>query len=190
MGNVHVVDKRLFLNEADLHSFMRSLQRLPGDNAVFRVDGRWTIWGICRRVRELRGTVGILGLHCHGNASWLQLGPGLSLPAQTANFSVLRGCWVGRYPRIEIHACAVASATPIACSAAMATVESLPSVCTPGTDSPGSPGRALVQAIADNAGVLTIAAFNAQLIERLGFEGAVVYCRPATYATAAALIGP
>jgi hypothetical protein len=190
MSNVHVVDKRLFPNVEELRAFIDQLSDLSGDNIAFRVDGRWILWGICRRVRNLAREIGVLRIYCHGNASFMELGQGLREPAHTWNFRELRGCWIGRYPRIEIHACAVASATPVRCAAARATAETLPAVCVAGTVTRSSRGVALVQSIANNAGVLAMAAYHAQLPTVFGYEGDdIIHCRPSEYYTRAALIG-
>ena len=183
MSNVHVVDRRLFPNDQDLRASLDQLNELPGDNVVFQVDDRWILWGICQRIIELAREVGVLCLYCHGNASFMEFGPTLREPAHTWNFRVLRGCWVGQYPRIEIHACAVASATQIRCAATHAPADRLPEVCKEGTVTRENRGGvALVQSIADNAGVLAVAAYHAQLPMEIGFEGGdILHCRPAVY---------
>lgn len=182
MRNVHVIDQRLFGNDRTAcDSFCRTLERLPGTNLVFQVNAGWSVHRICDRAR--RGSViGVLRIYCHGNAGWMQLAGGLSQPMQTRDFQLLRGYWAGGHPRLEIQACAVASSAPIDCHGrTRATVQDLPQVCTPGVSAPNSAGQRLVQSIADNAGVMTVAALNAQLPTVQGYEGPVIYCRPARY---------
>jgi hypothetical protein len=189
MRNVHVVDRRLFTDPSLCDSFIDTLQASPGQNLVLRVSPAWSIDRICRRVRQ-GSHLGVLRIYCHGNASYIQLAQGLSRPAQTVNFRLLRDIWEGRHPRIEIHACGVVSSTEIAClNIPIYSADMLPAICTPGVSAPNTPGRQLVQAIADNAGALAIAALNAQAPLNRGFEGRVVYCRPARYYRSSDLIG-
>jgi hypothetical protein len=109
----------------------------------------------------------------------------MQVPRDTADFRLLRGSWVGPYPRIEIHACGVASATPVWCRLDPARLRL---ECQPGTADRNGPGQQLVQAMADNAGVLVIAGLNVQR-GAPGLEGPLVYCRPAVSYAARDLIG-
>jgi len=133
---------------------------------------------IARRVLEYcpRG-VGVVRLCCHGNSGAVELGQGLT-PATAQRFGLLRGHFIGSYPRIEVHACAVLSQTAIGCAQNAQGAPVLP--CTPGTVARAGPGHVIMQALADATGVLVIAAFNAQVSDpRIAFEGPVQHFRPA-----------
>ena len=184
MINVHVIDRRVFSNNPSHtveQQFAGFSQRVNGawpNDRLILVNQDWSIRQICNRVHDLPGMIEILRIYCHGNASNIILGTGMTRPADTEEFRILRGQFMGRKQRIEIHSCAIASATEITCARSPHGDPVLP--CTAGTDAPNSYGRALVQAIADNAQVLTIAALNFQHVFRLPirFEGRVVQCEP------------
>lgn len=184
MINVHVIDRRVFVNdpnftvEQQFEGFSQQVHGVWPNDRLILVNADWRVQQICTRVHDLPGMVEILRIYCHGNASNIILGTGMTRPADTQDFRILRGHFIGRKQRIELHSCAIASATEITCARSPAGDPVLP--CTAGTDDPNSYGRALVQAIADNAQVLTIAALNFQNVFRLPirFAGRVVYCEP------------
>lgn len=181
MANIDVLDSRRTTGPTQLDAFFeRSSNRA---DLTIIVDQEWSIHRICTRVRQHR-FVGVLRLLCHGDAGFIELGTGMTVPEDTTAFRVLRNCWAGAYPRIEIHGCGVASATPVGCRPNLTRLQL---ECTPGTYDPAGPGQRLVQAIADNAGVLVIAALNTQR-GAPGFEGPVVQCRPAVGYTVRDLI--
>jgi len=182
MPNIDVLDRRRTIAIPDLEAFFER----TGNRAdqTIMVDQTWTIYQICTRVRD-HGPVGVLRILCHGAPSYMELGTGLRVPRDTIPFQHLRGSWGGAYPRIEIHGCGVASSTDVWCEWRW---RPMGTACVPGTSSPNSPGRQLVQAIADNAGVLVIASIDVQR-GTPGFEGTIVHCRPAVSYTARDLIG-
>lgn len=181
MANIDVLDRRRRGSLTGIDAFLERSSN-PVDRTII-VDQTWSIRKICNRVRQQR-LVGVLRLLCHGNSSFLELGTGIRVPADTTSFQLLRNIWVGDYPRIEIHACGVASATPVGCTFRW----DPPGLeCEPGTSPPDNPGRQLVQAMADNAGVLVSASLDVQR-GAPGFEGRVVHCRPAEYFTVRNLI--
>jgi hypothetical protein len=182
MANINVLDRR-----ATNVATEEDVQRLgsPGDRTLV-VDQSWSIHRICDRVR-MYGTRGVLRIVCHGNASFIQLGSGMWSPGDTTDFQLLRGSFVGAYPRIEIHACGVANARELSCST-MVMGDMQITTCDIGIREPNAPGMQLLQAIADNAGVLVMGALDVQRIAP-GFEGSIVYCRPAVPYAGNALIG-
>lgn len=182
MPNIDVLDRRRTGPIPSLEAYFE--RRDSEADQTILVDQRWSIYQICTRVRD-HGPVGVLRLLCHGNASYIELGTGMRVPADTIPFQHLRGSWVGAYPRIEIHGCGVASSTDVGCEWRW---RSLELACVPGTLDPNSPGGQLVQAIADNAGVLVIASVDVQRGAR-GFEGRIVHCRPRVSYAARDLIG-
>ena len=181
MANIDVMDRRLRGALSGVEAYMER-----NDNRVdqtIMVDQTWNIRKICTYVRR-QGQVGILRILCHGSPSFLQLGTGIRTPRDTTAFQLLRNIWAGEYPRIEVHACAVASSTNIAC-----TFRWRPPGrdCTPGTLTRNSPAMQMLQSMADNAGVLVSASPDYQN-NRPGFEGRVVHFRPAVYFTMRNLI--
>jgi len=164
---------------------------------IINITSAWSMDRVCRRVRSMsRCRVGLLYLLCHGNMGQVFLGQGLTA-ASASNFEILRGCWVGNYPRIEVHACLVSSATPTVCqpSANVSPAQMASGACdirgehagveiccSGGTRGENAPGHALMQALADAAGVLVIAAIDPQLTDaNFQFEGPIRHYRPAEY---------
>ncbi len=182
MANIDVLDRRRSRTLTSADAFFEARSNRVDHTII--VDQTWSIHRICSHIRQL-GMVGVLRLLCHGDSSYLQLGTGISEPDDTREFRLLRNFWAGAFPRIEIHGCGVASATPVGCDF---NLRQMRLDCVEGTDPPGNPGRRLVQAMADNAGVLVIAALNVQQGSP-GFEGPVIYCRPGVSYTARELIG-
>ena len=154
---------------------------------------------ICRRVRETGDPDGISVLYLvahgetHGQPSRIALGMGLT-QATARNFILLRNCWVGLHPRIEVHSCYVASETPPDChpnpnagfinrvSSAIGGRVPRGQTCQPGTPGPAAPGHAIMQELANAAGVLVIAPVNAQFADfQFTFEGPVRHYRPTAY---------
>lgn len=166
---------------------------------VIDIDSDWSMDRICRRVRERTGDrVGVLYLLSHGNVGSIQLGQGLT-QANAASFQLLRGCWVGQQPRIEVHACLVASATPVVAQpaagvspAAVATgacatraedaVTGVDMCYSAGTAGANAPGHVIMQAVADAAGVMAVAGVNVQETDSdFQFEGPIQRYHPAVY---------
>jgi hypothetical protein len=184
-ANVHVIEERRFSTQERLNRQLEASRTERGafPNVVFTVNEHWSMDRICRRVLlRSGGQVGVLRLICHGNASYMELGTCLRSPADVTSFRLLRGCWIGRYPRIEIDACGVVSSTLVSCSLPELTIEQWATVCTPGTVSSSAPGHQLMQALADAAGVLVIASYDVQLGPNpRGFEGRIRHYRPTQY---------
>jgi hypothetical protein len=188
--NVYVIDKRLHANQQDLMQEIRESRNTPGSfpNEVITVNQNLSMEQICLRViARSGGEIGVLRIVCHGNASSLQLGTGVQTPNHVWNFRLLRGHWVGRYPRIELHACGVASATRLACTIVdfpdtETALAQLATACTRGTANPNSAGHALCQALADSAGIPVVASYDVQLgPQPSGLEGRIHYFIPAQY---------
>lgn len=177
--NVWIVDERLYNDSSAFNAYLESLNRMP-NLVAFGVNQDWSMHRICTRARQRSGgRIGVLVIDCHGNSSSIQFGTGLRVPADTTHFQLLRGSWVGDYPRIEVQACATISSTPI-CGSVAATLG-----CTPGNqgtinNDPTRPEHRLMQAIADNAGILVIASYDAQTWSP-GFEGRIRHYRPREY---------
>lgn len=191
MANIDVLDRRRATVASMDAWFERRSNR--SDQTII-VDQAWNMHRICSRVREL-GPVGILRLLGHGDVSYLELGTGLSAPGDTTAFQMLRGSWVGRFPRLEVHGCGVASSTPVECRLELRGYSyrgysvRVPAVyCTRGTYVRDSASSRMLQALADNAGVLVIASTDVQGAG-VGFEGTVVHFRPAVSYAARDLIG-
>lgn len=189
-NNVHVIEERRYSTQQMLDREIRESMNAAGcfPNDVFTVNQQWSMDRICRRAIERSGgEIGVLRILCHGNAASLQLGTGVSAPNHLVSFRLLRGHWVGRYPRIELDACGVASSTPVSCS-----VSSFPggsaglalwaTACTTGTATPAGPGHSLCQALADAGGIMVVASYDVQLGPTpRGLEGNIHYFRPAQY---------
>ena len=177
--NVWIVDERLYNNPVQFRAYLEELNRLP-NMVAFGVNHQWNMHRICSRARQRsNGQIGVMVIDCHGNSSWVQLGTGLRTPADAIGFQVLRNCWVGDYPRIEVQACATISSTPVCAPGAS------PTSCTPGPagtqdNDSTRPEHQLMQRIADNAGVLVIASYDIQTWAP-GFEGDIRHYRPETY---------
>jgi hypothetical protein len=189
--NVHAIDERRYDTQRMLRREIRRSRNASGcfPNEVFTVNQQWSMDRICRRAIERSGgEIGVLRILCHGNASYIELGTGVQTPNDVWCFRLLRGHWVGRYPRIVLDACGVASATPVSCTVNnfpyrdRAALALLASACTPGTASPTSAGHALCQAIADAAGILVVASYDIQLGPTpRGLEGSIHHFRPVQY---------
>lgn len=183
--NVWIVDERLYdqfpNSTAQFQAYLVELNHLT-NTIAFGVDQNWNMHRICDRARQLSGgSIGIMVIDCHGNSSQVQFGTGLRVPGDAIGFQMLRNCWVGAYPRIEVQACATISSTPVCAPLAP------PVGCTPGpagtisTDH-SRPEHLLMQRIANNAGVLVIASYDIQNWGP-GFEGRIHHYRPAVYHT-------
>jgi len=183
--NVWIVDRRLydqFPNSAvRFQAYLEELNLRPNIIA-FGVDQNWNMHRICNRARQLTGcSIGIMVIDCHGSSSHIQFGTGMNTPGDAIGFQMLRNCWTGNYPRIEVQACNTISSTPT-CPPGAPTMG-----CTPGpagtisTDH-SRPEHRLMQRIADNAGVLVIASYDVQNWGP-GFEGRIHHYRPAVYHT-------
>ena len=181
MANIDVLDRRRTGSRTGIDAFLERVSNRVDRTII--VDQNWSIHRICSRVRH-HGPVGVLRILCHGNSSYMELGTGIRVPGDTTSFQLLRGSWVGEYPKIEIHACGVASATPVGCTFRRSPPRL---VCVRGTSAANNPGRRLVQAIADNAGVLVVASLDVQR-GAPGLEGTIVHCRPAVSYTVRDLI--
>jgi hypothetical protein len=184
-ANVHIIDQRRF-SAGNFEHYASEARSMAGafDNVAFQVNAAWSIDRICRRSLELsRNQIGLLRICCHGNSSYLQLGTEVRIPEDVYSFRLLRGCWVGDCPRIELDACGVLSNTPVACPPqGEMTVEQWQAACTGGTIAPTSAGYSLAQALADVAGILVVASYDVQWAPAsVGFEGRIRYFRPATY---------
>lgn len=188
--NVYVIDKRIHANQRDLMQEIRESRNTPGSffNEVITVNQNLTMEQICLRViARSGGEIGVLRIVSHGNASSIELGTGAQTPNHVWNFRLLRGHWVGRYPRIELHVCGVASATRLSCTTVdfpdtETALAQLATACTPGTVNPNSAGHALCQALADSAGIPVVASYDVQLgPQPSGLEGRIRYFIPAQY---------
>jgi hypothetical protein len=169
--HINVVDDRLG------DQFHRYAQRehWRGPAAYIRVNSQWSMDQIARRILQNapRG-LGVVRLCSHGNSGHVELGQGLTA-ANAWRFQLLSGHWQGRFPKIEVHACGVLSATPVACPASPR-----PGTCTPGTVALDGPGHAIMQALSNAAGVLVTAAYHVQWSDRdFRYEGQVGHFRPA-----------
>lgn len=173
-SHVNVIDSRL-MNPPGLRYW-----RYTRSQRYLSVDQNWSMDRIARRVlEESPDGIGVLRLMCHGGGMGnLTLGQGLTA-ATARQFQILHGHFAGQHPRIEVHACGALSTTPVVCPPNI-TPNQVGS-CTPGTIARGGPGHAIMQALADAAGVLVVAPFNAQLVSgtQFTFEGPVQYFRPA-----------
>ena len=164
---------------------------------IINISSTWSMHTIAARVaaRSGRRGVGVLFFCCHGNVGTIALGQGLTA-GNAWRFRALRGCWVGQYPRIELHSCLVASATPSVCVPAGDVAPAPVAVCgtnaftgeavccTGGSRPPGVavPGDAILKRLADAAGAAVKAAVNPQLADA-GFEweGPIRFVRPSRY---------
>ncbi len=166
----------LHINVVDVRSGHRALfeadmERWRHPTYNIEIDNAWSMDRICRRIlQHLRehddGAIGILRLFGHGSPGHVELGMGLDVNS-ARNFSLLRGHFGGRYPRIELHSCGVVSGTPVSDAGPR------------GTISPNSPGHALMQALATASGVLTIASYDVQRADQeMAMEGRVRHYRP------------
>lgn len=169
----------------------------PGQ--IIDINNQWSMHTICRRVRELTNDqVGVLYLLSHGNQGQVMLGQGMTQD-RCLGFRQLRGCWVGEQPRIEVHACLVVSATPavVQPAAAVSPAARAAGACaTEGTESStgtricvsagtlgeAAPGNVLMETLANEAGVVVMAAAWAQIADReFEYEGPVRWYRPNVY---------
>lgn len=183
-ANVHVIDKRGYPNDTNIHEEIRLSRRAPGSypNLVFCVNRGTSIESICRSALQVSGgRIGVLRLLSHGNASSVEIGGGLANAASVRPFEALRGCWIGRYPKVVVDACGVASATPVNCQPNA----SPDSGCTPGTE-PNSYSQGLLHDLANAAGILVVASLEVQWGPTpRGLEGRIRYYRPDVYFHAA-----
>lgn len=192
---VYVVDDRLGNRlrgggvEVLISGWLRFAQGRPGPKRVIRVNEAWSVDRICRRIREA-GLIRILYLCGHGRThqarGYVELGHGLTL-GSARSFELLRHHWAGRYPRIEVHSCGVASVTRVRCRPNPNYDENYmwnterSRICT-GISGPAAPGHRIMQALADAAGVLVMAGVDDQWPDaRFQFEGPVRHYRPAEY---------
>lgn len=156
--HVNVIDRRSPF--ADRIVTWWRARRGPTENILINQD--WSMDRICRRVRECvtgaarpnRETgLGVLRLFCHGGPGFVQLGNGFYRQS-IESFRLLDGWFVGRYPKIEVHACSVLEGESVE-------------------------GRALMQRLANMAQVLVIAGYDVQRVDgEMAFEGTVGHFRP------------
>jgi hypothetical protein len=120
-------------------------------------------------VAEGEKSIWLLRLCAHGNSGFLQLGDGLT--AENAfYFNILRNYFSPGARGIELHACGVASTTPL--TAPHITGRG-------GTGSPSGPGYALLRALAQGTGVPVTAAINIEEADRnYNWEGMTMTVTP------------
>lgn len=197
MRHIFVLDRRLTSGGAFDQGwglFARQYADRSGGQE-FYVDENWEMDRICRRIVHYAGTQGMGDLHicCHGihrdGHFQIQLGRD-GLTEQTAShFQQLRDHWEGPYCRIKMHVCCAASETgpqprprrhdliedlePL-----MQAVTGTPEASRPGSRRPRAvaPGDAILQALANFAGVDVMAGVDTQIPDpEYNFEGPVVH---------------
>ena len=108
--DVYVVDSRL--------NFMWWWEACLRPGIKFQINQAWEMHRIALRIADLvpqDTNINKLRLCCHGDLQGggeVKLGEGLN-PQNAGAFERLRGRFSGPSPRIEVHACAVLSGTPI-----------------------------------------------------------------------------
>lgn len=153
---------------------------------AFRVDERWPINRIARHIaQEVPADINCLRLCCHGDLTGggqVDLGAGLN-PQNAREFECLRGCFGGN-ARIEVHACAILSGTPIAVQPTQVhplipTWVVNRAVTSPGTFDPNGLGAATMRALSIATQQVVHAPVDAQRPDRnFRIEGPVGTFRP------------
>ena len=176
--DVYIVDSRLN------RLWWSFAQEMPG--RAFRVDEHWSMHRIAHRIAQhAPSDINCLCLCSHGDLTGggeVHLGAGLN-PQNAREFEYLRGRFRDN-ARIEIHACAILSGSPIS-------VRSTPvlpfvptyvldrAVTSPGTFDPNGQGTATMRALAIATQVVVHAPINAQRPDRrFSIEGPVGTFRP------------
>ncbi|NEV63718.1 hypothetical protein [Thiorhodococcus minor] len=164
--HVNVIDTRT--PASAIRAAEREARNGPTEN--LSVTQQWSMDRICRRILERAnqqgGGLGVVRLISHGNSGFVQLGSGLTSQS-VRDFQLLRGRFVGRYPKIEVHACGVLSGQPVTLARPTGTIDL------------SSAGQALMQSLANAAQVLVIAAYDVQDADgRMRFEGPIRHFRP------------
>ncbi len=162
--HINVVDQR---SPRIDRALTRREARIRGQTVNIRVDQAWSMDRICRRVlQNSPAGLGVLRIFCHGNSGSVELGQGLNM-ASVPSFRLLRGHFVGQFPKIEVHSCGVLSGTPVSRQQPIGMIDL------------NAHGHVLMQALANAAQVLVIAAYNVQDCDRrMAFEGPIRHFRP------------